>query len=217
MINGKSMIQRVVEQARRASRLDAVIVATDDERIYTHVLEFGARAVLTSADHESGTDRCLEAALSLEGPIDVVINIQGDEPFIQPEQIDAVASLIEDGAEIATLAIPIPYAVSADPNKVKVVIDRHGKALYFSRSPIPHYREGFPENATCLKHLGLYGYRFEVLRQIAQMKPGFLEGVERLEQLRWLENGLGIFVGLTDYESPAIDTPEDLRKLIASL
>lgn len=217
MIGGQSMIERVVEQARKASKLDAVLVATDDHRIFDHVHSFGAEAVMTSPDHQSGTERCLEAAQSLTGTIDAVINIQGDEPFIQADQIDAVAGLIDDGAEIATLARPMSYTLASDPNKVKVVIDRHGKALYFSRSPIPHHRDGAAEESTFLKHLGIYGYRYGTLQHIAQLEPTPLEIAEKLEQLRWLESGYSIHVAETDYESPAIDTPEDLKEVLRNL
>lgn len=218
MIGHQSMIQRVYEQAKQCSRIDAILVATDDERIYDHVHSFGGEAVMTSTTHQSGTDRCLEASLSLNGPIDAVINIQGDEPFIQPYQIDSIAALVEDGAEIATLAIPIPYAISADPNKVKVVTDKHGKALYFSRSLIPFHRDVENiSNLQCLKHLGIYGYRFSTLQQIARLEVSSLESSEKLEQLRWMENGYEIHVAITDFESPAIDTPEDLEKIIYNL
>ena len=217
MIGNQSMIERVVEQARKASKLDAVLVATDDARIYDHVHSFGAEAVMTSPDHQSGTERCLEAALRLSGTIDAVINIQGDEPFIQASQIDAVAGLIDEGAEIATLARRMNYKLASDPNKVKVVCDKNGKALYFSRSPIPHHRDGANENEEFLKHLGIYGYRFGSLQHIAQLKPTPLELAEKLEQLRWLESGYSIHVAETDYESPAIDTPEDLKEVLQNM
>lgn len=217
MIGKQSMIERVVEQCRKASRLDGILVATDDERIFDHVHSFGAEAVMTSSDHQSGTERCLEAADTIAGEIDAVINIQGDEPFIQPDQIDTVAGLIEDGAEIATLARKQDIKDIEDPNKVKVVKDCHDRALYFSRSPIPHYREASEKADHFLKHLGIYGYRYGTLRQIAKMAPGQLEQAEKLEQLRWMENGFSIHVGMTDYESPAIDSPEDLRKVLAEL
>jgi 3-deoxy-manno-octulosonate cytidylyltransferase (CMP-KDO synthetase) len=217
MIGKQSMIERVVEQCRKASRLDGILVATDDERIFDHVHSFGAEAVMTSSDHQSGTERCLEAADAIAGEIDAVINIQGDEPFIQPDQIDTVAGLIEDGAEIATLARKQSIADIDDPNKVKVVKDRHDRALYFSRSPIPHYRDSSGRPDHFLKHLGIYGYRYGTLRQIAKMAPGQLEQAEKLEQLRWMENGFSIHVGMTDYESPAIDSPEDLEKVLAEL
>ena len=217
VINGKSMLERVVEQAHKAERLDAVLVATDDQRIYDHVHSFGGEAVMTASTHESGTERCLEAASHMSGPVDAVINIQGDEPFILPEQINLVAQLIEEGADIATLAIPLPYTFASDPNKVKVVCNHQGRALYFSRSPIPFYRDGAPTNATLLKHLGIYGYRFGTLTQIARSPMSPLEKAEKLEQLRWLEMGYEIQVGETDYESPAIDTPEDLMRVLREL
>jgi len=217
MIGNKSMLERVVEQAHKSRSLDAVLVATDDQRIFDHVLSFGGKVVMTSNTHESGTERCLEAASLDDGLIDAVINIQGDEPFIQPEQIDAVASLIEDGADIATLAIQLPYSVASDPNKVKVVCDSNGRALYFSRSPIPFFRDGAQEGAKCLKHLGIYGYRMGSLQQIANIPSSYLENAEKLEQLRWLEAGFEIRVAETDFESPAIDTPDDLLKVLQSL
>lgn len=215
MIGGISMVQRVYEQAKGCSGLDVVVIATDDERIAQHVVSFGGTALLTSPDHPSGTDRCLEAALQLEGPVDAIINIQGDEPFIRPEQITAVVELIREGASIATLAIPIAPETAADPNKVKLVRDTSGKALYFSRSPIPFLREPSDEGASpYLKHLGIYGYRLNTLREIALLPVSSLERAEKLEQLRWLENGYSIHVAITDFESPAIDTPDDLRTVL---
>jgi len=146
-----------------------------------------------------------------------VINIQGDEPFIQPDQIDTVAGLIEEGAEISTLARRHPIADFEDQNKVKVVMDHSGRALYFSRSPIPHYRDGDVKAEYFLKHLGIYGYRYGTLRHVAGMPPSSLELAEKLEQLRWMENGYSIHVGLTEYESPAIDTPKDLERVLSEL
>jgi 3-deoxy-manno-octulosonate cytidylyltransferase (CMP-KDO synthetase) len=217
MIGNKSMVQRVYEQAMACTGLDVVAVATDDERIANHVTNFGGVALLTSPNHPSGTDRCLEAAFLLNGAADAVINIQGDEPFIRPDQISAVIELIRQGASIATLAIPIAPEIAIDPNKVKLVRDQNGKALYFSRSPIPFLREPIEmERSPYLKHLGIYGYRLRTLREIAALPVSPLEQSEKLEQLRWLENGYAIHVSITDFESPAIDTPEDLRSVLNS-
>lgn len=228
-INGKSMIQRVYEQAQKAASISSVYVATDDERIQEHVLkEFGGKVVMTSPTHQSGTDRCAEALQKIEGngnkneKIEVVVNIQGDEPFIQPEQIDALVCLFEqETTQIATLVKPIESeAVLWDVNKPKVVRGTNGNALYFSRQCIPYLRnlpksEWLSSNSqTFYKHIGVYAYRPCVLQQIAQLPPSPLEGAESLEQLRWLENGYTIQTAITHFESPSIDTPEDLEKVI---
>lgn len=216
MINGKSMIQRVYEQASK-SNADDIFVATDDARIYDHVESFYGKAIMTSPHHVSGTDRCLEATEKSELYPDAVINIQGDEPMIDPSQINDVISLIKKpGVDIATLAVPIAdLSWLNDPNKVKVIRDINNKAIYFSRASIPYVKNKsithpFPH----LKHLGIYGYRTQVLKSICALSPSSLEIAESLEQLRWLENGFSIHVGLTQRETPAIDTPEDLDKLL---
>ena len=220
-INGKPMIRRVYEQARKAGSLTDVIVATDDERIREAVSQFGGQAFMTSPAHPSGTDRCREVLdkLHQQGEeVDVVINIQGDEPFIHPEQIDLVAACFEDPeVEIATLVRKIGEPADlANPSVIKVVMDRKGNALYFSRSPIPYIRgdEAAIHTGEGLhfKHIGIYGYRAEVLRRISALPPSPLERAEMLEQLRWLEEGYRIRMKETTLESMAVDRPEDLSK-----
>ena len=216
MIGGKPMIQRTCEQALKSS-LDAVVVATDDERIFDTVLGFGGRAVMTGTDHRSGTDRCREALDKLDDRFNAVVNIQGDEPFIDPRQIDQLAGLVRGGTiALATLARRIADPEELEnPNAVKVVFDSQGDALYFSRHPIPYIR-GIERcqwlgKAEYYRHLGLYAYTADTLRRIASLPPGRLEQLESLEQLRWLEHGLRIHVAITDIEgSYAIDTPQDL-------
>ena len=216
ILGGKPVIQRVYEQA--VSVLPEAYVATDDERIFQAVESFGGRAVMTRADHKSGTDRIEEAATKIGTDADVIINIQGDEPFIQASQINTLMQLFENTeTQIGTLGKPFENmeAVS-NPNSPKIVTDRRGFALYFSRSVIPYVRG--QEQATWLshypylKHLGIYAYRREVLREVTQLPQSPLEKAESLEQLRWLENGYRIRVGITDVETVGIDTPEDLQR-----
>ncbi len=217
MIKGKTMIHRVCEQAWK-SKLDAVVVATDDMRIAEEVLSFGGQYVLTDPNHPSGTDRCCEALYMIEGQYDAVVNIQGDEPFIDPEQIDQVIELISrDDTQLASLAKRIEDEKELfSQNTVKVVMDREDNALYFSRNPIPFMRnlnqDKWLQRGTFYKHIGIYGYKVETLRQIAEMQPTALEISESLEQLRWLENGLNIRMGITKSESVSIDQPTDLKK-----
>ena len=204
MIGSKTMIHRTCEQVMKSS-LDAVVVATDDQRIYDEVLGFGGKAVMTRADHQSGTDRCREALDLVGGDYDAVVNIQGDEPFIDPQEIDQVAELIRrDDTCLATLAKRITDPSRLDnPNVVKVVFDLEGNALYFSRQPIDRYR-----------HIGIYAYKADTLRAIAALPMGRLERAERLEQLRWLENGFRIRVAVTEAKDAiAIDTPQDLMNI----
>jgi len=219
---GKSMIQRVYEQVASASP-GKVLVATDDKRIASHVLQFGGEALLTGSHHINGTSRCLEAVEKLENQglfFDIVLNIQGDEPLIKPEQIKQLVALFhEKKTEIATLAHPISQAEELfDPNAVKVVTGAGKKALYFSRQAIPFVRDQKPEtwlqHTGFLKHLGIYAFRTQVLKEIVSLPAGKLESTEKLEQLRWLENGYSIKVETTDYEGIGVDTPEDLQKLI---
>lgn len=219
-IGGKSMIQRVYEQVSKV--LNDVYVATDDERIYDAVVAFGGKVIMTSDQHRSGTDRCYEAYTKLPAEFDVIINIQGDEPFIQPSQIEALKMCFEDETtQIATLVKPIAVSETDsllfNPNSPKVVLDKNSCALYFSRSPIP-YRRGAEEKDwaslhTYYKHIGIYAYRTQVLAEITSLEPSILEMAESLEQLRWLENGYKIKVGFTDVETVGIDTPEDLEKV----
>ena len=217
MIKGKTMIQRVWEQAWK-SKLDAVVVATDDMRIADEVLKFGGQYVLTDPNHRSGTDRCREALYMVEGQYDAVVNIQGDEPFIDPAQINQVIELIgRDDTQLASLAKRIEDEDELfSPNVVKVVMDKQGNALYFSRNPIPFMRnldhDKWLHNGEFYKHIGLYAYKTETLCQIAEMQSTKLEMAESLEQLRWLENGLRIRMGITQLESLSIDTQEDYEK-----
>lgn len=219
MIKGKTMIQRVWEQAWK-SKLDAVVVATDDMRIADEVLNFGGQYVLTDPNHRSGTDRCREALYMVEGQYDAVVNIQGDEPFINPEQINQVIDLISrDDTQLASLAKRIDDEDELfSPNVVKVVMDKQGNALYFSRNPIPFMRslphDQWLQKGEFYKHIGLYAYQAETLCQVAEMQSTTLEMAESLEQLRWLENGLRIRMGITTYDSLSIDTQADLEKAL---
>lgn len=223
MIGGKSMIRRVYEQASLSSSLSQVVVATDDHRIFDHVADFG-HVVMTGMHHQSGTDRCHEALVKLNQdgkykPTDCVINIQGDEPFINPLQIDNIASILTNhDHQIASLYKRLENQVDLDnPNVVKVVFDNTGRALYFSRSPIPFCRGKQPEETPTqwlhFKHLGLYGYRINILEELVSLPLGRLERAESLEQLRWLEHGFQIHLNETQHEGIAIDTPDDLKKI----
>jgi 3-deoxy-manno-octulosonate cytidylyltransferase (CMP-KDO synthetase) len=260
-INGKSMIQRVYEQAKKCKSLAHVVVATDDERIFDHVTAFGGEAMMTAATHQSGTDRCAEVVEKLnfaiqtqdldsdeaivfnkitpkrEGIFTAIINIQGDEPFIQPAQIEKVADILRgsflikneelkiensdataaqtSSFDIATLAKRIDNQVDIEnSNVVKAVFGESGRALYFSRSPIPFLRnvdkKEWSKSGQFFKHIGLYGYKTSVLLDLARLSPSNLEQLESLEQLRWLENGYAIGIAETDLETIGIDTPEDL-------
>jgi 3-deoxy-manno-octulosonate cytidylyltransferase (CMP-KDO synthetase) len=216
VLGGKTVIQRVYEQV--SSVLSDVYVATDDERIFKCVESFGGKAVMTRADHKSGTDRIQEAVEKIATEADVIINVQGDEPFIHPSQIKTLMALFDaPETQIGTLGKPFDNieAVS-NPNSPKIVTDNRGFALYFSRSIIPYIRgkqqdEWFGEYPF-LKHLGIYAYRREVLKEVTQLPQSSLEKAESLEQLRWLQNGYRIRVGLTDIETVGIDTPEDLAR-----
>ena len=217
LIKGKTMIRRVYEQALK-SKLDAVVVATDDVRIADEVMNFGGCYVLTDPNHRSGTDRCREALDLLDDSFDAVVNIQGDEPFIDPNQINMMVDLISrDDTQLASLAKRIDSEDELfSPNTVKVVMDREGKALYFSRHPIPFMRNEdesvWMTKGAFFKHIGIYAYKAETLRKIAEMPMSTLEKSESLEQLRWLENGLVIRMGITNTENVSIDTPSDLQK-----
>lgn len=220
-INGKSMIQRVYEQASQSKRLQKVVIATDDARIENHAKAFG-QVIMTKPEHPSGTDRCKEALDAIGESFDYVVNIQGDEPLIDPLQIDQLTSLLADKVELATLAKKITDTRQIEnPNVVKVVTNQEGYALYFSRSVIPFIRNANTEEWTnhfnFLKHIGIYGYRTDVLNAITRLKPGKLEQAESLEQLRWLENGYKIKIGLTEIENMGVDTPEDLEQIIRRL
>jgi 3-deoxy-manno-octulosonate cytidylyltransferase (CMP-KDO synthetase) len=216
LLNGKPIIRWVFENVTQA--LEHVWVATDDDRIFKAVTDFGGNAVKTSLHHQSGTDRCAEAArlLSEKTDFDVVINIQGDEPFIQPEQINLLKSCFAEKTEIATLIKKIENTGELfNPNRPKVVIDNCQNALYFSRSPIPFVRgydqDNWLEKNTFWSHIGMYAYKADVLQKITKLTPGHLEQVESLEQLRWLENGYSIKTAVTIHQSLGIDTPQDLQ------
>ncbi|MBL7817003.1 MAG: 3-deoxy-manno-octulosonate cytidylyltransferase [Saprospiraceae bacterium] len=239
-IQGKSMIRRVYEQAKKAESLAHVIVATDDERIFDHVKSFGGDVMMTAQEHQSGTDRCAEVATMMNLDVistnferaktyafdsrrtltfDAVVNIQGDEPFINPLQIDKVVDILRGGIfPLATLAKKIDNQEDIqNPNIVKVVFAADGRALYFSRSPIPNLRNTpqyeWAGKGEIFKHIGIYGYRNQTLQEIARLPQSRLEKLESLEQLRWLENGYSIGVSITDLETIGIDTPEDLLKI----
>ncbi len=216
-IHGKSMIQRVFEQVNKSDKIDQVVVATDDVRIFDHVQRFGAAVVMTNPAHPSGTDRCAEVALQYPSS-NIIINVQGDEPFIQPQQIDLLVDTLlkSSQANIATLAKKIEQAnFLHNPNIVKVVFSELAGAIYFSRHPIPYIRGFAPEywleHQSFYKHIGLYGFRRDALLEIAGLSPTPLEKAESLEQLRWLEHGYRIAIGITDWETLGIDTPEDLE------
>lgn len=215
-LGGKYVIQRVVEQV--GAVLDDVYVATDDERIYNTVTSMGAKAVMTRPDHQSGTDRIAEALEKIGGNFDVVVNIQGDEPFIQKSQIETVVACFNDAdTQIATLGKKFATLEEAkNPNSPKIILDNRSYAMYFTRALAPYIR-GKEENQWIdvypfLKHIGLYAYRTEVLREVTKLPQSPLEIAEGLEQLRWLQNGYKIKVGLTEVETVGIDTPEDLRR-----
>lgn len=221
-LGGKSMIQRVYEQVKKSMKVSEVLVATDHSEIFNHVKEFGGNVCITKESHASGTDRCYEALTLQQSKFKYVINIQGDEPFIQPEQIDLLANLMDGKTEIATLIKKIEEDDQLfNPNVVKAVVAENNTALYFSRSPIPHIRnahesEWLSKN-TFFKHIGMYAYRSDILKQLTGLPISSLEKAESLEQLRWLENGFKISVAETQTETIGIDTPEDLKKALAYL
>lgn len=214
LIQGKPMIQHVYEKASQANA-DKVVVATDDERILNCVLSFGGRAVMTSPTLPSGTDRCGEAARLLKlGSDDVIVNVQGDEPFITKEVINLLISKFDNPqVSIATLTTPItnPAEIN-DPNKVKLVFDKNDRAIYFSRYSIPYLRNKEQVNQyTFYKHIGIYAYRHQTLQELIKLPESTLEKCEKLEQLRWIENGYSIYVSECQYNGIGIDTPEDLH------
>lgn len=217
------MVQRVYTQACRAKLLAKVMVATDDERIFRHVQSFGGEVMMTDQAHPTGTDRCAEVAKQMKD-FATIINIQGDEPFIDPDQIDLVAATLTHAPqnEIATLVKQIKsFDMLTDPNNVKVVFDKYYHALYFSRAAIPYPRMEIGElqkdTMPFYKHIGIYGFKREILLQLATLPSGRLESLELLEQLRWLENGYKIRVAITDKETLGIDTPEDLEKALKKI
>ncbi|MDG1298140.1 MAG: 3-deoxy-manno-octulosonate cytidylyltransferase [Saprospiraceae bacterium] len=220
-IAGKSMLQRVWEQCALSKELDALFVATDDQRIFDHVLSFGGKVLMTSEAHQSGSDRCGEVLDQLEQKghsFDIIVNIQGDEPMLNPTQIDDLIRFLGDRPK-ADLASQFKrtndLSFGEDPNCVKVVTALNSKALYFSRSAVPYFRN--ETNAGIKKHIGLYAYKTEALKRICKLSPSLLEKTESLEQLRWLENDLSIFMQETEFENKGVDTPEDLKALVKLL
>ena len=218
-IHGKSMLQRVYEQCLK-SKLDRLIVATDDERIVSHVNTFGCEVILTASTHKSGTDRIAEAINQLKlQDDDIMVNIQGDEPFIHPEDINLLAACFENPTtQIATLVKKIDTIETLkNPNNPKVVLNTNKEALYFSRAPIPHLKgfkkEDWLSHHTFFKHIGIYGFRTAVLKEITQLPSSILEQKEGLEQLRWIENGYQIQTAETNSESICVDCPEDLIRI----
>lgn len=217
LIGGKPMVQHVYECVSACEQLEEVVVATDDKRIADCVQAFGGKVIMTRDDHPSGTDRIAEAA-DLLANSDVWVNVQGDEPFILSEQLNQLCSFFQNPkVDIATLAHPLNKLEDIlNPNVVKVVMSSNERALYFSRSPIPYLRgleqAAWPDAKKHFQHLGIYAYRSEVLKQLTALPPSPLETSESLEQLRWLEAGYRIYVGITPYKSIGVDTPEDLEK-----
>ncbi|WGQ11472.1 3-deoxy-manno-octulosonate cytidylyltransferase [Pedobacter gandavensis] len=220
-IQGKSMIRRVYEQAIKAKGLDKVVVATDDERIAEELKSFGGEYIMTGTQHQSGTDRCAEVARQLPG-FEVLINIQGDEPFIDPAQIDLLVSCFANpNVQLATLIKEIHTETELfNHNLPKVVLNARKEAVYFSRQTIPYLRNAEKENwlqaHLFYKHIGIYGYTATVLQEITALPPSSLEIAESLEQLRWIENGYAIQTRVTDIETIAIDTPDDLKKILGA-
>ena len=215
---GKLVVERVYEQVRKA--IDKVVVATDDERIFNAVLSFGGEVVMTSPDHKSGTDRCAEAYEKLGYEADIILNIQGDEPFIEPEQINRLLECFNNpNIDIATLVKPFSAEDNIDalenPNSPKVVINKANEATYFSRSVVPYLRgverREWLKHHTFYKHIGIYAFRARALKEVTALEQTPLEKAESLEQLRWLENGYKIGIGVTNIETIGIDTPEDLE------
>jgi 3-deoxy-manno-octulosonate cytidylyltransferase (CMP-KDO synthetase) len=219
-IQGKTMIQRVYEQASKSSLLDKVVIATDDARIAEHVVSFGGEVVMTKEEHPSGTDRCWDALQQIGGNYQYVINIQGDEPFIDPSQIDSLAGVLKDvGTELATLIISVDnYEVLFDMGEVKVVLNDNMEGMYFSRMVIPYIKsvpqEDWHKHHKYYRHVGMYAYRTDVLEKICKLSVSSLEKAESLEQLRWLEAGFKIKCAITNFDSHCIDTPEDVEKVL---
>ncbi|KPM49822.1 3-deoxy-manno-octulosonate cytidylyltransferase [Jiulongibacter sediminis] len=217
-IGGKSMIQRVYEQVKKAEKITDVVVATDDTRIKNVITGLGGKCIMTSEMHQTGTERCAEAYALLKADYDYIINIQGDEPFIDPEVINELCELLDYKTEIATVVKRIKdQETLLNPNVVKVVLTMRKQALYFSRQTIPYVRgveqSEWLDHAEFYKHIGIYAYRSDVLEQIVKLPLNVLENTEKLEQLRWLGYGYRIMASETNYESLGIDTPEDLEKL----
>lgn len=218
-IQGTSMLQRVYEQAKKAKKLSKVVVATDDERIAEHVKSFGGEVIMTEPNHPSGTDRCFECLQKTEGNFNYVINIQGDEPFINPEQIDEIASGCDGNAELITQMIATDsHEVLFDMGEVKIVLNDNKEAMYFSRMVIPFIKgieqKDWHKHHQYYRHVGLYAYRTDILERITRLMPSKLEKAESLEQLRWVEAGYKIKCVETKFDSHCIDTPEDIEKVL---
>jgi 3-deoxy-manno-octulosonate cytidylyltransferase (CMP-KDO synthetase) len=219
-IRGKTMIQRVYEEAAKSASLHKLVVATDDNRILEHVRSFGGDTVMTGADHPSGTDRCWDALQQMGEGYQYVINIQGDEPFINPAQIDELAAILQDGTvELATQMIPVgSYEELFDDGEVKIVLNNKAEALYFSRMVIPFIKgvdeRDWHRHYHYYRHVGMYAYRRDVLEKITRLPVSSLERAESLEQLRWLEHGFKIKCVITRFESHCIDVPEDVEKIL---
>ncbi len=218
-IQGKPMIQHVYERSSEALSLDKVIVATDHPEILNVVEKFGGQAIMTKESHPSGTDRCYEAYLNLNETYDYIINIQGDEPFIQAKPIDECAELLDGETELATMISKIKdLETLINPKIAKVVVNEFREAIYFSRQVIPYLRdvdlEDYLDNHTFYKHVSIYAYRTDVLKKITSLSTGVLEEAEKLEQLRWIEHGFRIKTGVTEHESFGIDTEDDLIKAL---
>ena len=218
-ILGKSMLQRVYEQTKKSNLLTDVIIATDDKRIAEHAKSFGATVVITKAEHPSGTDRCYEAYLNTKTKYDYIINIQGDEPFIDPSQINLLAATCNGNTELATLMIKCnSHEVLFDKGEVKITLNKQNEALYFSRMVIPFIKgvdeKEWHKHFDYYRHVGMYAYRTDILERITKLDPSPLELAESLEQLRWLENGFKIKCSETLHDSHCIDSPEDIEKVI---
>ena len=219
-IAGKSMIERVYLQAKQSKSLDEVIIATDDQRIYDHVQSFSGNVIMTDSNHQSGTDRCAEVINSIQG-FDIAINIQGDEPFIDPNQIDLLVSCFKDSSiDIATLVRLVENNEELfNENKPKVVLNNSGKAVYFSRQAIPFLRgvkqEDWLKHRNFYNHIGIYGYRSSVLKEISKLPISDLEQMEALEQLRWIDNGYTIQTAISNHSNDSIDTPGDLQNIMS--
>lgn len=218
-IMGKSMLQRVYEQTSKSKKLTSVVIATDDERIATHAKSFAAKVVMTKTEHPSGTDRCFEAYKNTGEEFDYIINIQGDEPFIDPSQIDLLANICDGNTELATLMIKCnSHEVLFDMGEVKITLNTQNEALYFSRMVIPFIKgvdqKEWHKHFNYFRHVGMYAYRKDVLEKVTKLQPSSLEKAESLEQLRWLENGFKIKCAETLHDSHCIDTPEDVEKVI---
>ncbi|MGZ3898739.1 MAG: 3-deoxy-manno-octulosonate cytidylyltransferase [Bacteroidia bacterium] len=219
VIKGMSMLERVYRQAEKATTLDEIIIATDDDRIAEHAASFGAKTVITREDHPSGTDRCYEAYVLNNKKYDHILNIQGDEPFLDPEQINSLAEACDSNVEIATQMIKcIDHEVLFDKGEVKIILNKNKEALYFSRNVIP-YIKGIEEKEwhrhyNYYRHVGMYAYRADILEEITRLLPSELEKAESLEQLRWLENGYKIKCIETNFDSHCIDSPGDIEKVM---